>query len=106
MWEDIDAIAPSGSSQWLPATRSDQERKRKRVTVHISQCIHPRAQNLKGLNRGVARVQRGKPRRHAARRRGRGRLRRGESARAGPAPRFRHRAVTATEPQIKCSWAS
>ncbi|CAK1552671.1 unnamed protein product [Leptosia nina] len=36
--------------------------------VHISQCTHPRAQNLKGLNRGVTRVERGKPRRHAARR--------------------------------------
>lgn len=36
--------APGGAA-------SDQERKRKRVTVHISQCIHPRAQNLKGLSR-------------------------------------------------------
>lgn len=33
---------------------SDKERKRKRVTVHISQCIHPRAQNLKGLGRDVS----------------------------------------------------
>lgn len=37
-------LAPGGAA-------SDQERKRKRVTVHISQCIHPRAQNLKGLSR-------------------------------------------------------
>lgn len=38
-----------------PAAAPTKERKRKRVTVHISQCIHPRAQNLKGLSRDISR---------------------------------------------------
>lgn len=46
--------APPGRGTAPGDAASDQERKRKRVTVHISQCIHPRAQNLKGLSRGVS----------------------------------------------------
>lgn len=47
-------IGGTRSQSQPPAGASTKERKRKRVTVHISQCIHPRAQNLKGLSRGVS----------------------------------------------------
>lgn len=112
-------LAPGGAA-------SDQERKRKRVTVHISQCIHPRAQNLKGLSReGVSSTTRkaltacseaAGRRRLVAQAHGAGRVRRvsrgawrvarSSGGAEGPWGRGERRGPAAdadTEPQIKCS---